>query len=124
MRSVDLLPVALLALLAATGPALAQPVPEGAQADAWCGVALSLLAEEVASTASREQHQMAEIFAAGGTALIEKATIAYGDAGWSGERTETLLLDLRASVAKSLSGEGEPPEMTFEDCAALAGFPD
>ena len=113
----------LLALLLAT-PALAQPVPEGARADAWCGVALTLMAEEVAPTAPHEQKLMAEIFAAGGTALVEKATIAYGDAGWSGERTETLFADLRETVGKSLAGEGGPPEWSFEDCAHRAGFPD
>ncbi|MGV3649936.1 MAG: hypothetical protein ACO1OK_00805 [Devosia sp.] len=111
----------ILALLSCGG-ALAQPVPEGPRAQAWCGVALSMMAEEVADTANAEQKQLAEIFRDGGTALIEAATVAYGDSGWSPERTDELLASLRIEVEASLAGDARPA-LSFEDCAALAGFP-
>ena len=111
----------VLALLSC-GLALAQPVPEGPRAQAWCGVALSMMADDVGPEANAEQKQLADIFRDGGTALIEAATVAYGDSGWSPERTDELLASLRIEVAGSLAGDTRPA-LSFEDCATLAGFP-
>jgi len=132
-RLLVLIPAALFAL-----PAFAQEAPEGSYRDLWCGIAFGTAAagapfteEEVAAARAAgdqateeqqmiiEQADMVDAFVSGGDALVEKATAAYKDAGFTDEAFATVKSDLEPKVAEQVNGTGDNAEFSFEECTAV-----
>jgi hypothetical protein len=135
-RLLVLLPAAALALSSA--PVFAQDAPEGAYKDLWCGIAFisamkdaPFSEEDVAAaraagdTATEEQlgliaqADMRDQFVTGGTGLVDKATAAYKEAGFTDESFGTVRTELEPKVVEQISGSGETAEFQFEECVAL-----
>jgi hypothetical protein len=131
-RLLALAPALLMAL-----PALAQEAPEGAYKDLWCGIAFGTATEQAPNATPEQltearaateptqeqidmiaQDDMIQHLTTGGQSLIEGASAAYLEAGFTAEQFATVQTELGPKVVEQVSGTGEA-EFAFEDCFAL-----
>jgi hypothetical protein len=108
--------VGLLGILA---PARAQEMPETVHRDLWCGLALTLLAEDAPADATDEQRALAARFAEGGTMLTDRARAALLETGLSDDALDRRTEQMREAVADAVNRATAEPAYSFEECAAL-----
>lgn len=137
-RLLALIPAAIL-----SSAALAQDAPEGAYQQLWCGIAFSSVAgsapfsaDDVASAraagdAATPQQQeiiafddMATELTANGVTLVDAASAAYLEAGFTAEAFAGIRADLEPGIAEAIAGPGDDAEFSFEDCIALVPSPE
>jgi len=108
LAALALLP-ALMSAIAAPGSARAQPVPELASKQLWCGTALVLLFSDLlAGDLSEPERAEAEAFIADGGALIEIAVAGHAEAGLTPAAIATLRGNLEATVLTQIQSETAP----------------
>jgi hypothetical protein len=114
-----LLTLALAPTLVATG-AFAQSVSDDVNKQLWCGEAFTIVfSTGVPSDATSEQLAQAQVYVDGGNKLIDEATQAHLDAGFTEEQVTKIKSDLVAEITPVVTGDGSNAKYTFEDCAAL-----
>ena len=110
--------LALTPALFATG-AFAQTVSPDVTKQLWCGTALVTAFATPPEGLTAEQIAEAKGFYDGGVKLLEDATQAHLDAGFTQEAVDKLKVDLVAEVTPVVSGEVQDAAYSFEDCVAL-----
>jgi hypothetical protein len=110
--------LALTPALFVTG-ASAQSVTDDVTKQLWCGTALSVAFATPPDGLTAEQATEAQGFLDGGTGLLETATKAHLDAGFTEEAVNKLKADLVAEVTPVVTGEVQEAKFTFEECIAI-----
>ncbi len=120
-------------------PALAQEAPEAAYKDLWCGIAFGYAIQQAPNAAPADleaaraagdqatqeqidmiaQDDMIQNLTTGGAGLVERATAAYQEAGFTDEQFATVQTELGPKVEGQVSGSGDEAEFGFDDCFAL-----
>ena len=112
---------AIPALLLATVVA-AQEAPENAQKDLWCGLAFTIVVADVPSDATEEQKVVIRQYADGAVMLIDRATAAYLEAGFTDESFAAHRAALEPEVTKQVSATDNSAQYSFEECSGLLGL--
>ncbi len=114
-----LLTLALAPALAATG-AYAQTVSDDVSKQLWCGEAFAIVfSQPLPAEATSDQQAQAQAYIDGGNKLIDDATQAHLDAGFTEEQVTKIKSDLVAEITPVVTGDGANAKYTFEECAAL-----
>ena len=117
-----ILAVALVPALFSTA-AMAQTVSTDVTKALWCGTALTVAFSNPPPEATSEQLSEAQVYIDGGNMLIEQATQAHLDAGFTEEQVTTIKSDLVTKVTEQVTGDGSNADYAFEDCVALLPAP-
>lgn len=113
-----ILALALTPALLTTG-ALAQSVSDDVSKQLWCGTAFVAAFSTPPEDVTPEQLAEAKIYIDSGNGLIDKATQAHLDAGFTEEQVTTLKTALVTKVTDQISNNPDQADYKFEDCAAL-----
>lgn len=114
--------LALTPALFVTG-AFAQTVSDDVNKQLWCGTALVSAFSNPPEGVTPEQLAEAQIYIDGGNVLVDQATKAHLDAGFTDEQVTTIKADLVKAVNEQVSGDGSSAQYTFEECVALLPNP-
>jgi hypothetical protein len=109
-------------LIAATGPALAQQVPEEARKDLWCGLAFTIVAADAPWDATEDQKVLIQQFADGGDRLVERARQVHLAHGYTEETFRVYVETLTADVTIQVNATDKSAPFSFEACSALLGL--
>ena len=112
-----ILALALTPVLFATG-AQAQTVSEDVSKQLWCGEAFSVYLTGQVSAAPAEQQASIQAFIDGSNKLIDQATQAYLNAGFTEEQVDKIKADLVTEVTAVVTS-GAAGKYTPNDCQAL-----
>ena len=113
-----ILALALTRELCVTG-AFAQTVTDDVTKQLWCGTALVAAFGAPPPELTPEQAAEAKGYYDGGLVLLDLATQAHLDAGFTQEAVDQLKIDLVAEVTPVVSGEVQEAAYSFEDCLAI-----
>ncbi len=113
---------ALVPVLLAAGPVLAQQVPEQSKMDLWCGLAFGIVATDAPVDVSDGQETIIRQLAEGGERLVGQAKAAYLENGHSDASFATEFEAMSAEVARQLAAMDNSVAYSFEECSALLGL--
>jgi len=113
-----ILALALTPALFVTG-AFAQTVSADVTKQLWCGTALITAFGTPPDGLTPEQAAEAKGFYDGGVVLLDLATQAHLDAGFTQEAVDKLKADLVTEVTPVVTGEVQEAAYSFEDCLAI-----
>lgn len=117
-----ILALALTPALFVTG-AFAQTVSDDVTKQLWCGTALVAAFTNPPEGVTPEQLAEAQVYIDGGNGLLDQATKAHLDAGFTEEQLTTIKTDLVTAVTAQVSGDGTAAQFSFEECVALLPAP-
>lgn len=109
------------ALLLSTA-VFAQEVPEAARKDLWCGIAFGIISADIPADETEENKAMAKEFAEGSVMLIDRASAAHVEAGYTDTSFAAYKAEQEAKVSANMSGPEADYEYKYEDCATLLGL--
>lgn len=112
--------VALILMLSAAGPVLAQSVPPELHKTAWCGTLFQHLAQDMPPDPTAQQLQLVAVFVEAGAVLLAEASEGYVAAGFGAAQGPAWLGDMARTVLTQI--EADRLDYSFEDCTELAGF--
>ncbi len=103
------------------GSAKAQTVSDDVTKELWCGTAFTIAFAQLPSDAPSEQQAEAQHYIDGGQKLIDAATQAHLDAGFTEEQVTKIKADLVAELTPIVSNGGDPSKAkySFDECVAL-----
>lgn len=110
--------LALTPALLTTG-AFAQTVSDDVNKALWCGTAFVIVFSNPPEGTPEDQLAEAKVFLDGGNMLIDQATQAHLDAGFTEEQVNTIKSDLVTKVTDQITNSPESAEYKYEDCLAL-----
>jgi hypothetical protein len=113
-----ILALALTPALLTTG-ALAQSVSDDVSKQLWCGTAFVVAFSNPPEGVTPDQLAEAKVYIDQGNGLIDKATQAHLDAGFTEEQVTTLKADLVTKVTDQITNSPDKADYKFEDCVAL-----
>ena len=107
------------------GVAQAQTVSDDVHKQLWCGTALVVAYSTIPADAEQAMLDDQKAYTEAGTALIDTATKAHLDAGFTQEAVDKLKADLIAAITPIVTegGDASKAEYTFGDCDALVHPP-
>jgi len=102
-----------------TSAAAAQTVSDDVSKQLWCGTAMQVAFANPPEGLSEEQLAEAAGYIAAGTVMIDTATQAHLDAGFTQDAVDKLKADLVTEVTPAVTGQADNAKYTFEECVAL-----
>lgn len=102
-----------------TSVAAAQTVSDDVSKQLWCGTAMTIAFANPPEGLSEDQLAEAAGYIQAGTVMIDTATQAHLDAGFTQEAIDKLKADLVAEVTPVVTGTAQDAKYSFEDCVAL-----
>jgi hypothetical protein len=102
-----------------TSGAFAQSVSDDVSKQLWCGTAFVVAFSNPPEGVTPEQLAEAKTYIDSGNGLIDKATQAHLDAGFTEEQVTTLKTDLVTKVTDQITNSPDKADYKFEDCVAL-----
>jgi hypothetical protein len=113
-----ILALAITSALLTTG-AFAQSVSDDVSKQLWCGTAFVVAFSTPPEGVTEDQLAEAKVYIDQGNGLIDKATQAHLDAGFTEEQVTTLKAALVTKVTEQISTSPDKADYKFEDCVAL-----
>jgi hypothetical protein len=100
--------------------ASAQTVSDDVSKQLWCGSAMvAAFSNPPSEGVTQEQLDQAKIYVDGGNQLIELASQAHLDAGFTQEALDKLKAEIVEEVTVVVTGTGEGAKYSFEECEAI-----
>ena len=110
--------LALTPALLTTG-AFAQTVSDDVSKTLWCGTAFVVAFSAPPAGTPDDQLAQAKTYVDSGNTLIDQATQAHLDAGFTEEQVTTIKADLVTKVTDQVTNSPDKADYKFEDCVAL-----
>jgi hypothetical protein len=114
--------LALAPAMMATG-AFAQTVSDDVSKQLWCGEAFVVAFSNPPPGITSEQQAEAQTYIDNGNKLIDDATQAHLNAGFTEEQVTKIKADLVTEITPVVQGDGSNAKYTFEECAQLLPQP-
>jgi hypothetical protein len=120
-----LLPAVALASALLVSAASAQSVSDDVNKQLWCGTALVVAYSSIPSDADPAMLADVKTYTDAGNVLIDQATQAHLDAGFTQEAVDKIKADLLAEITPIVmeGGDASKAKYTFEDCVAILPAP-
>lgn len=107
-----------------TTSAFAQSVSDDVSKQLWCGTAFVVAFSNPPEGVTEDQLAEAKVYIDQGNGLIDKATQAHLDAGFTEEQVTTIKADLVTKVTDQITNSPDKADFKFEDCVVLITPPE